>query len=819
MEMPWRYSLGEVTQDRRLKRAFTQPGFCPLIQGADMRVQGGLTPFCGFKFIHRLGVGLATGETGYTITSMSTGDFWPVTLQVESGSSVSGYVYRCTVSGVVEIRFEYYDGIGVDVDAGGGALSGTGWRTVVLVSGAGTAQMDVVVFGRLLYVFRKGSEAVLFYIYSNGGSLTEKLVTDTGPGPAPPLLAANVVKVTPTGSQAVLDAGKYSFGYRLKDSKTGRISQLSQIVDVKDEFFGAQRTYPLGGTGPGEPCAGAGPGFDPTTLPACPFEYRRPTSGMRIDVPLIASISGLAGKYDQVELYRSIRIEAAGTTFAGTVLYKDGTETLSTSGLTPHTYALNDLPLTIKDAYNNKAEFDEDMPKAGAAGILNGTLFTGPDGASTAPLANVGEMRWSSLSDVCVELFPPDNRSVPEQVRDEVIRFVKAGDMFVGFSRSRHYFVLKAGTTVAVREMHEGSGLTGPRAACAVGPLIYLNTPQGFVELDGAGNLRSITAIDELIMGDWAADVGELIAVYDPPMGCLMLLNPTTEETVCFWITTRSVCQQAHTNFKGAGTGLVPNGTGVNANQPRAQFVTNGGQVMRVDDRREKRTPTNAVRTTQFEVDGTHVNVVAASASGTTVVVNGAFSIGTTPSTDVASLRDAKIYWTSGVNRGTAQTISSVSGLTITLATALPATGAAGDTFVISPVVFKCRMWPLQQVGEDGKLLGNDLFARKIIRAVGCVWGGVGGSGGGDERGKVEVEGVQGVGDDGGGGGGAPQSQHGGVADNGEHHGGGQSGVCAAEYEYERAGGSERGVPAAGGGGGGGGPELDAAGGDGEREH
>lgn len=751
LEMAWRYDLGEVTQDRRVKKAYTKPGFCPLIVGADMRVQGGLRPFPGFKHIHRLGVGMATGDSAYTVTSVNTGDFWPVTLQVESVGSLSGYVFRATVGGVVKIIFEYYDSIGVDKDTGGSSLSGTGWRTVTLVSGAGTAAMDVVVFGRLLYVFRKGSEPTLFYIYLNGSDYTEKLATDTGPGPTPEWSNGNLQLVTPLSNvPAPLDPGQYTFAYQLYDSKTGRLSQLSRVLAVAPEQFGPERPFALGVRDGTEcPTVAMSPTgfFDNNSFPACPFELRRPQQGASVSGLSPGSQTGIFGKYDQIKFYRSISVDAAGTAYSGTVLFLDHISNLIAPGILPSTYyELTDLALMYKFPYNNKAFFDADMPFAGAAGILNGVLFTGPDGAATSALSNVGEIRWSSLSDVCVELFPPDNRSVPQQVNDEVIRFVRAGDAFVGFSRSRHYYVFKAGTVVTIRDMHEGYGITGPRAACAVGPLIYLVTPQGFVSLDPSGALVSINAIDELVMGDWAEDVQSLVAVYDPPMGLLSLLNPTTEEMVCFWMTTRSVCQQVHCSFKGAGAGLVPNGSGVNATQARAQFVTNGGVVMRIDDQREK-TVGGESRFSLFDVDGTDVNVAASSGSGTSVVVQNAYSIGTTPATDVVSLREAKIYWTSGANKGSVYTISSVSGQTITLASSLAAAVANGDTFVISPVFFRCQLWPLTLQAPDGTQQGNDQFRRKIIRGIGTVWGDVNGPSFGEDAATYSVRVYKGMSD------------------------------------------------------------------------
>lgn len=724
----WRYPVSEVTLDRRVKRTAVRPSFCPRLVGCDMRVQGALAPHPGFKDIHTLGSDLADNETQLVPTQVS--DCHAFTIQVAALTSIRGWVVRGTVSGSPAIWIEYYDSLGgvSKQDQSGTSLTdATGWRTVLLTLSGGTAKMDVVVNGRLVYVFREGIDPILFFIDLDGSTYKERVRTDTGPGARPPKLDFALYNPTGAPDEAVLEAGTYSLAYQLYDSKTGRLSALSEIAEITEDNFGQPVATPLLGGDVGEPCEGFDPD-DPASVATCPYTFERPKK--RLVVQPSTSLNSILGsapyRYDQVFLYRSVRVEAVGGTYNGTVLFRDQiiTSLPLTSPNFEEQYQLNDLALTFQDRYNDKAEFDEDMPKAGAAAMLDNTLFTGPDKSGSTVGRGVGELRWSTLAEPSVELFPADNRYVPRKVNDEIIRFVRLGDFLVGLSTTKQYFILKQGLVLAVREVHEGFGITGQKAACVVGSSIFMVTPQGMVEVDAGGNLRAISVVDELLLGqgDWASTVANVVGVYDPPMGCMVFLNPSAEQAVCYWMNTRSVSELEHCTFSTACAGQVPSDA---EDGERAMFVTPAGRIMRFDH-----TYSKSPRYSFFDLGAGDYNFSAnAQTSGATTVVA---SSGTVPST--AKLKGAKLVFTTGARKGEAYTVSSVSSSTITLASALAGAVAAGDRFTLSPVVFRVMGWPLGLYAEDGTYMGTDLFRRRIATTVGCSFGDVTGQSAAGDR-------------------------------------------------------------------------------------
>jgi len=206
------------------------------------------------------------------------------------------------------------------------------------------------------------------------------------------------------------EAGDYSFGYQLVDSKTGRRSALSNIAQVRSEDFTVTRTQ--GGN----------------TISVKQDQY--------MGIELVYD----SAKYDLMYVYRSVKIQDAGGTMVAGLLFldkivklsdyltcKNGAgvsytfNTLTTSNRhVMYFYELEDKQLVYQNPYVDRSVFDETMPYGGAAIFYQSTMLMSrievPTASTTEESRNVdphrglGEMRWSSLMEMSPELFPPFNR-------------------------------------------------------------------------------------------------------------------------------------------------------------------------------------------------------------------------------------------------------------------------------------------------------------------------------------------------------------------------------------------------------------------------
>jgi hypothetical protein len=116
-------------------------------------------------------------------------DLRPFSLQIKGQVAVHGFV--CRAKGIIagatryQTWIEWYD-----------TLTGTWKSTVLEQSTSSTAygsldptssKLDVVVWGRLMFVFREGWEPILVYATASTSAITMTIDYDTGPGEAPTL--------------------------------------------------------------------------------------------------------------------------------------------------------------------------------------------------------------------------------------------------------------------------------------------------------------------------------------------------------------------------------------------------------------------------------------------------------------------------------------------------------------------------------------------------------------------------------------------------------------------------------------------------------
>ena len=157
--MIWNYPLLTTSENKQGKKTFTPKEFSFETIGMDFSVKGGLRPFPGLTNVHTFTT--LSSETRHGDGSEII-DVFPVSFRIGTEYFGYGFVYRAKQdtgnSGDAtkgDIFIDYY-------------IKGEGWTygTNLFAAPAGTASdpMDVVVFGRYVYIFVRGQEPILFYV-------------------------------------------------------------------------------------------------------------------------------------------------------------------------------------------------------------------------------------------------------------------------------------------------------------------------------------------------------------------------------------------------------------------------------------------------------------------------------------------------------------------------------------------------------------------------------------------------------------------------------------------------------------------------------
>jgi len=590
----WIYPTITASENKGIERiALSGEGLAHEVVGIDGSRKFGCRPLSGFKKYRYLNIdedfsGLADPPPVFNQTSIVT-DCYPVHFQIREGEFGYGFVYRVkgdsATTGAAAVLMDYYPTNAVD--------GSTGWRTVLIsdhstTDVSATAKMEVISMGRYVFTFVKGRATRVFYVdYEEGGSpeYTHK-VLDGGPGDAPVLLrsaetnpfnAASVpprpnsnpafTSTTPSWAKIFRTSsdpddtatnpdrdynnfapGDYSFAYYLHDSVTGRRSALSTIVQYSEDN-------------------------DPI-----------PTGGRYIGITFDVDTD----KYDQIFLFRSVKLQSVGGTYSGSILHLDniydfGDLTDTTPSDAPYTgtnwkvltayYELEDIALAMQDIYLDKVAYDSEMPYAGAATHFEGSLIVsdpdGPTGESSygpfqlavsldRRVRNIGEIRWSSLTEWSPELFPINNKYSPDIYQNRITKLVRAGEFAIGFSSDRLYHIRRNGIYLRIEDLHAGFGLVGPNAVCTAGPLVYFVTNKGLKAVANNGQIDDVQALDNLLLEDWYNDLPDLRLSYDPYASCLFILNPNEAKTVCMWFGSGRISEIHDVPFADVRCGIAP---------------------------------------------------------------------------------------------------------------------------------------------------------------------------------------------------------------------------------------------------------------------
>jgi hypothetical protein len=548
------------------------------------------------------------------------------------------------------------------------------------------------------------------------------------------------------------EAGDYSFGYQLVDSKTGRQSALSNIAQVRSEDFTVTRTQ--GGN----------------AISVKQDQY--------MGVELVYD----SAKYDLMYVYRSVKIQDAGGTMIAGLLFldrivklsdyltcKNGAgvsytfNTLTTSNRhAMYFYELEDKQLVYQNPYVDRSVFDETMPYGGAALFYQSTMLVSrietPTASTTEESRNVdphrglGEMRWSSLMEMSPELFPPFNRYNPTIPSNEVICFARIGANVAGISRDKVYHIRKSGPYVKVTEMHEGYGIVNHKAVDSVGSAAYYVSSHGLKSVDMQGQLDEIRNLNSVFVREWRTDLTSVQVAHDPFMNCLFVHNPVQAESYVLWFSTGKTTKVADANFDLAAQGPWPinfttnqygndlcrrafflqnnqetraSGTGFNVFAGPAIYIVDDGATKTISGGTTSWNGARRITTLDFAGDSRFVASGAAS-SGVIPISTGT---GTVVSTDAWKFAYAYLVHSTTIPQHIGKkfkvmynTASNVYYDPLVVG-GWASTVTAGDVFVVSPIVFEWAGHPLALTTEQGMVFSNaDLFRMKVISSVGAAF-------------------------------------------------------------------------------------------------
>ena len=592
----WVFPSITVSQNKGIERiGLTGNTNAYELAGVDGSRRFGCRPYSGFKFAHSLNIladftslPSADRPPAQTKTSQVT-DCFPVHFQIREGEYGHGFVYRVKNYGLSLDSAVFMDYVPTNTVDGA-----TGWRTVLIsdhTSGnhvSSNEKMDVVSMGKYVFTFVKGRQPRVFYVDLTGSTYSHKVING-GPGKAPelknlsslpsPVFETQVGATTgragvPSGSPIGLltstlagsgdpgnnsdevdfhafKSGDYSFAYYLHDSHTGRRTSLSTIG-------------------------------------------RRSQDEVLIDNKFVSITTEIdTSKFDEIYLFRSVKQQSVGTTYAGSILHLDtiykisdavvssdaaykGINEVSVASNSNYTdttfkiykcfYQLDDIALSMQDIYLDKILVDEKMPFVGSAVAFGGSLILSDPKGEGATLTteldsrtrDIGEIRWSSLTERSPEIFPINNKHTPDIFQNRVTALARSGEFAIGFSADRIYHIRRNGTFIDVKEMHEGFGLASPNGFASAGPLVYFVTTKGLKAVSNNGQLDDVKALDNLLMDEWFEDLSSIRLSFDSYSSCLFVMNTAKKKTVCLWFGSGRITEVHDTEFQDVRSGIWP---------------------------------------------------------------------------------------------------------------------------------------------------------------------------------------------------------------------------------------------------------------------
>ena len=641
------------------------PGSCGRVVGADCRYGEGIRKFYGMKLLVDL-----DGESGLGDIDAYSGPSFMQAVTFQKRGTVTTY------RGFV-IRWDAIDSLtDQQVDLVYTDDNGATWaRENIWATGSGitsTVAMQCAETGDFLMIAIEGQSCKTVYwdtsgtpaltvVDSGAGAFTTSLPEITyAPGSAPVAVASDDGYYLRLG-------GTYQFAYRFYSSTRNVYSAMSTIHTTVEDANSYSKYH--------------------IEFPDSSASFTYTDSG-----------AGFADLFDTLQVFRSVNI--AGSTSAGALLYLDteltqaGVTTPDLSddsnpwtdvdkwiALTLDVGRIPDEALFFQETYNPETDIMKAVPESGAIGRYQGITLIAQ--------AATDEGGFNTLHSAADQLSPEYFNSYNEYQADTMdgvpLNYVNGADSCYIMATSSIVQVNKKSDTQPLKftKMHLRRGIVAKEAAHSVGNSIVMLSGLGFMLLDGTrGNAAQITAADRVVFGDWASDLAKVKSAYDARMNTSYFLNPDDDEILQIGHSTQSVSMLEGANFVTVSSTIDI----VDEDMQRAYFITETGLIVYPD-------ANTAGSGTMWALDDDGAGEYTFNGATTNVGTDNVIDTGATFSDDMIG---ALVYMTSGDNAGESRVIESFKGTTMVLVTAFDNQIAIGDTYAVSPVPFKVRMWPLR---------------------------------------------------------------------------------------------------------------------------
>lgn len=664
--------------DRSVPSTQTKPGRFPILSGVDGRFVGCLRKFYGMTVVKNLSDVVAMTNVGFIKHAI----IYKVVTSV--AYTLNGFVVRWGADSANRlVNFIWWDE----------ALDS--WSHIAVWSGTtgitDSTLIDVSYYDKYLYVCVSGK--AMKTIYHNG---TDVVVKDAGPGQFHDnhsdgthmaALISNSGGDTTSGGH-LKGGGEYKIAYRFYDSTRKIYSAMSPMI-----------TRRITGASTELECLGG---------------YKLPAQNTPSWFVHTSSGAGFGEVFDTLEIFRSINVgENSG--LGAAKLYRETSLAIPASGswngATARTFgSQRDDVLTTLTQYDPFMDVVTEVPQGGAMGFYGGCMFAGDSPANLKGIRT----RFSNPYKESVEYYTTAGYWRGDPTDGAPMRYVCAGENMYVTTKNSLTLVRKKGAVIRFIRLHIGRGAVSQGAIHSVGNVILMCSPLGIAAVDAQeSNMIVAKAFDGLI-DEWIASIDAVDSCFDGKMGASFFLNPTEKETAVMWHTTSAPTMLEGTNFAACTHGLPPDGLDTYV---RAMFVTSGGLVVMPD---VARTGSGTMRgiSSSYTLNGT----TTSAGTGHIIDSGGSFH---------SSMVGSMVYLASGTAAGTWLSVSAVASGDLTLdqtSQAIP----AGTRYVISPVVFRVRAWPLQppEVGKEqeegvGGTMGA--FQRKILTSLAVAVGSISG--------------------------------------------------------------------------------------------
>lgn len=758
----WTYPLVGVTARKSLPRVALGSRTAFELTGVDGSLQGGLRPFPGFVKAHEF----HGGEGDVT-------DFSVFELRLDSDSSAFGVAYIRGGKVHVDIDFPI-DGIQTHLIHDDGDIQGP---------------IEAVTWGRVAYILVRGFPPVAVRGFRKDQTDQFSVINPAGPGPKPRSGCVRWANEVGNGDPALIDPvplkdnieipsgstfdnrtwtevdtdgdsevddlnsdglvlhvanrpnqdnptyvnlrkGNYSFAYSFYDSRSGRRSQLSDVIELAEEDF---------------------PADDSGELPNYTMEwawhlypdskYGDGSDSLGLRIP-----KRFEDKWDRIYLWRSVRVEGAGGTYVAAIMHLDKIWPFRSTipepdegqdpGTTGHVYpyTLEDSALVVQDVRLDHAAYFDEMPRGGTGTVLNDVFYVadivpapvlteedpGEEGQEVVlenvypneALEGVGEIRWSQTQDPHPELFHWSGKHTPSTVSERPLRLFTVGDAVMAVSRNRTMLARRAGQFVVVDEVHEGYGTVARDSVAAVDDAVWFLSEKGLKAVSSKGYLSDVPDLDELVTQWWGGTNRSVSMGFDHRAGCLWVLNPLKQRAVVLWMETPALTELEEVPFALVRSGPYRDSYGVF--QKRALFLDPSNACLWMADHDRK---VQGIRL--LKVPGPCRSKVLAVA-GDTVTLEGS----------PALEKGMWVHLEGGSRWKVLETFPPVSGSRQARLEGSPLP-QVGDELVLSPVVLRWSGGILTGQNEEGEqfLSGADMFRSRHLSSVGCVFDSVEGEG------------------------------------------------------------------------------------------